>query len=1523
MKKMIVALGVIGFALAVVSTPSYGAPTPENTPDYFVEWVQPNGALYVDTGITGKCGTKAEIGFSNANSGTYPCLLGSFRKDATEKRFHLLGFWRESVRFQYGTKFKEDSYAYVPYGGNFLVESEIAPDGTISGRCTRWNGVVETGSVSWGGTEGIIDTGVSMYLFADHCKESSGDRATDNHLGRLYHCRIWQTKGEDAANYVLVRDYRPCVKDGVAGVYDAVSETIFHPVGNRLDAGPVKLGGGHAVGPVAHPATQWGRISYDADRKGMNDNSWMSISLPGYVAQGAGDIANLNGSNSSWQGENLKHSQLRFDGWFQVSADKAGVWNISQKFDDYFALYIDNRNVLYNNSYNGEAKSTVKVTEGWHRFTIIAGDTFGNYGSNKDYGGNVGPVPFAVSVNGGAAMAFNAANFPQGKGTNNVRLDADADWSDRGALILNGGTVLDLNGHRLTVKDIACDDYIGSKIVNTASKKATLLFKGNPFKAKVVADGLIQGLGTKITVAKAGEDSSDRPGAATSTPEGFTDNLGAALKRAKRNRRHVVVVFSGSDWCHWCKALEKEVLSTEAFRKVATNTYELVYIDNPKNESLLSKHGRMNNERLTEEYKVKGFPTVLVLDGDGKKITKLGYEEGGPVKYLETLATTIREAPDVEKYIKPIEAVLNRHDENMQKEMEGAIDEVKAKFPKPDGKLSKKEKRKLEKEMSDFLYKIMFERIAGKYIPLYTKAFAEARAMKVPAHMEKKKTELIDGQEMSFNQLKAMREAYLADKAKKASGAKADDDKDGREDKDDDADDDDGDKMVEAARMHPKFRLPRPDNAKLETDYWTNVAMPFYVRHFVDTFVPPAGMSEKDAKRVRGVRRALARYLATGRDEFPTGAECAEADVLWRAKCRDAAVAIVHYIGLEGDSKYWQGNRVFREAVANHDFGREPVLGFVLRAFAVKSAAYHIQRKNDEPRKPLEDARAECEKAFASVLGIYKAADRRILERFAEIQRLPLGVLKAFGDEYLTLCQTAKDCMERASDARGSGWASSVTEEGWKGWGDYNAMAASNLLAAVRLRPEEPRAAMMLSSLAGRSCAVGGDSLSWAMTSVSNSLDCSAETIERCLHFQTSRWGGSTEFLRDFVMECATNVDVRSTFSYRGAATALDKLFTAEADGMTQKGVVEKIITPDMAKALYAMFDAYAAAPETEFMPSADVFRGMGMSLAMQRGDWASVRRYWKSIRSPLRQYRSAQWLRRVDSPALDGIYLRHVFEVLSNSARAEDFLKAEEAAAAGRHDEAFKMYAELEQIRNPSSAEKYLASGRFFAERRFAQEKVGGWIDIMPSRAGGEANHWWGITGTDPDGRARIRSDRKGYYRVQSPIPGIGVEIEATVHFEKRDAKQRVWNVGWGLARVFSGFCAENSSWAFPYIGFCRDEKGDHYFVQAYTRENEEDAKKDADKASLEIGSFPMLNVSTGNLQVKDSHAFSLKTTDGKLSISVDGNEVYSAPLDESTDMSRMRDRIQPNGDVLPVWKLFKNTSFSNYRYRRVPKER
>ncbi len=225
--------------------------------------------------------------------------------------------------------------------------------------------------------------------------------------------------------------------------------------------------------------------------------------------------------------------------------------------------------------------------------------------------------------------------------------------------------------------------------------------------------------------------------AATSTPKGFTDDLGAALKSAKANKRYVVAVFSGSDWCGWCKKLEKEILSTEEFRKGAAGKYELVYIDNPRNKDLLSEHGKKNNEKLTAKYDVNGFPTVLILDGEGKKVAEMGYDRGGPVRYLEKLEEVTRYAPDIKKYIDPIEELLNRPDEEMQKEMKEAM-----------------------------------RRVAVKYVAIYEKAFAEARAMKVPAHMEKKKEEVISRQERGLKFLKNLAEGERPGRAKKAKGKK-------------------------------------------------------------------------------------------------------------------------------------------------------------------------------------------------------------------------------------------------------------------------------------------------------------------------------------------------------------------------------------------------------------------------------------------------------------------------------------------------------------------------------------------------------------------------------------------------------------------------------------------------------------------------------------------------------------------------------------------------------------------------------
>ena len=133
-------------------------------------------------------------------------------------------------------------------------------------------------------------------------------------------------------------------------------------------------------------------------------------------------------------------------------------------------------------------------------------------------------------------------------------------------------------------------------------------------------------------------------GAKTSTPVGWTDDYDAALKKAAAERKLVVADFSGSDWCGWCKRLDREVFDTEMFRKEATNRFVLLMIDTPMNKSLLSDKAKTQNPALVKKYAIRGFPTVLMLDQNGKVVHQTGYQAGGPVPYLEMLNAAAEKA---------------------------------------------------------------------------------------------------------------------------------------------------------------------------------------------------------------------------------------------------------------------------------------------------------------------------------------------------------------------------------------------------------------------------------------------------------------------------------------------------------------------------------------------------------------------------------------------------------------------------------------------------------------------------------------------------------------------------------------------------------------------------------------------------------------------------------------------------------------------------------------------------------------
>jgi protein disulfide-isomerase len=116
----------------------------------------------------------------------------------------------------------------------------------------------------------------------------------------------------------------------------------------------------------------------------------------------------------------------------------------------------------------------------------------------------------------------------------------------------------------------------------------------------------------------------------------WTENFDEALTRAKESEKYVLVNFSGSDWCGWCKKLDKEVFNKKEFKDFAKSNLVCVLLDFPRQKPQ-SKKQKKANQALMEKYAVQGFPTVLLFSPQGDVAAKTGYEPGGAENYVKHL----------------------------------------------------------------------------------------------------------------------------------------------------------------------------------------------------------------------------------------------------------------------------------------------------------------------------------------------------------------------------------------------------------------------------------------------------------------------------------------------------------------------------------------------------------------------------------------------------------------------------------------------------------------------------------------------------------------------------------------------------------------------------------------------------------------------------------------------------------------------------------------------------------------------
>jgi len=133
----------------------------------------------------------------------------------------------------------------------------------------------------------------------------------------------------------------------------------------------------------------------------------------------------------------------------------------------------------------------------------------------------------------------------------------------------------------------------------------------------------------------------DKPSAAA---EGdlWIHDYNEALKLAAKEKKPILILFTGSDWCHYCKLLEKNVLSKQDFKDWAKKNVVLFIADFPQKKKLPAAEAEQN-EKLSNEFKIQGYPTIVITDSKGKSQGEPDFDSSGtPAAFIQVMDAMIQ-----------------------------------------------------------------------------------------------------------------------------------------------------------------------------------------------------------------------------------------------------------------------------------------------------------------------------------------------------------------------------------------------------------------------------------------------------------------------------------------------------------------------------------------------------------------------------------------------------------------------------------------------------------------------------------------------------------------------------------------------------------------------------------------------------------------------------------------------------------------------------------------------------------------
>jgi thioredoxin-related protein len=137
------------------------------------------------------------------------------------------------------------------------------------------------------------------------------------------------------------------------------------------------------------------------------------------------------------------------------------------------------------------------------------------------------------------------------------------------------------------------------------------------------------------------------------TPAGWLDNFTAAVGKSKADKKPILALFTGSDWCPPCQNLEKNILLQPAFKNFAEKHLVTLFLDFPR-EAKLDDGVKKQNDSLAAKFSVEAYPTILILSSDGQK--ELWKQVGYTPLFLEQLQNAVKgldkDFPETAKAVK-------------------------------------------------------------------------------------------------------------------------------------------------------------------------------------------------------------------------------------------------------------------------------------------------------------------------------------------------------------------------------------------------------------------------------------------------------------------------------------------------------------------------------------------------------------------------------------------------------------------------------------------------------------------------------------------------------------------------------------------------------------------------------------------------------------------------------------------------------------------------------------------------------